>query len=176
MWFVFLNYRFKLIFHLEIPGHLFLALLQIFLPFPLALTAVSFPSQLCGYSRNETAQKDELSYNSIQLPPQRFKVQTPTISGGLWSASIRLLLSPHHQPQAMQKLQNSFQQASVNWPHCHLVLWIIQKNVQSLRWVPTGACCPDWHGKGSAGQGEQGAVKGKSDATFSCTTILLTLA
>lgn len=34
MWFVFLNYRFKLIFHLETSGHLFLALLQIFLPFP----------------------------------------------------------------------------------------------------------------------------------------------
>lgn len=46
MWFGFLNYGFKLIFHLETLGHLFPALLPIFLPFPLALRAASFPQSL----------------------------------------------------------------------------------------------------------------------------------
>lgn len=166
MWFVFFNYRFKLIFHLETPGHLFLALLQIFLPFPWLLQQAASQAsyvvppemkqlrKMSSATTQYSCHPEDLKYRLSQLPENCVCKHQVTSEPSPPASS---------NPKIAKQLPTSH-----CWPHCHLVLGIIEENVQNLS--AYRSLLPE--GKGSAGQE---AIKGKLGSTSSCSTILLTV-
>lgn len=111
MWFVFLNYRLKLIFHLQTLEHFFPALLLIFLPFPLALTAVTFPIQWGGPSRSKIREEISCSTTWHLCHPKDLTTQPPTSSRGLQASGN--FWDPSQQQEAMHiQLKHSLASAA----------------------------------------------------------------